>query len=124
MGMETTIPAVIQTMLVQLGGRQIFAMAFAGSAYGCENDRPPGHGVAGLTLRVAPALVKHARGKATHVVVQLEADDTYTVKTLRARGANVTDLDEVAMVYGDQLRTVVESLTGLTLSLGTMGRAS
>lgn len=120
--METnSIPAVIQAMIAQLGGRKIFAMAFTGSVYGCEAARPAGTGVASLTLKIAPALVRSVKGKATHVVVQLEADDTYTVKSIRVRGADFRAVDELALVYGDQLRSVVESITGLTLTLGTFG---
>lgn len=112
-----SIPAVIAIMLRQLGGQRIFLMAFEGSVYGCENDRPPGAGVAGLTLRIARPLVRSVRGKATHVIVQLESDDTYTVKTMRVRGLNVTTLETLKMVYGDKLRSVVEYATGLTLAL-------
>jgi hypothetical protein len=113
-------PATIQNMIAQLGGARIFAMAFTGSMY--DGDRK-------LTLKIAKPLVKHATGKATHVMVELEENDTYTIKAVRAvnsrsKGYSVDDIKSVSMVYGDQLRTVVEGMIGLQLTLGTMGRAS
>lgn len=44
------------------------------------------------------------------ITIQLEADDTYTV---RAIGANLRIKGECFGVYADQLHTVLESLTGL-----------
>jgi len=115
------VPSVVQTMIDQLGGRRIFAMAFASCVYDTVDitaDRPVDQGVAGLSLRIAPALVKNVKGRATHVVVTLGHNDLYTVKAIRCRAGVQTVTAEFDMVYGDQLRTVTESATGLTLTLG------
>lgn len=119
--MANEIPQRIATTLEQLGGRAIFAMAFKSCTY---SD-------AEVTLKIAPALVCCVPGKADHVTVRLEADDTYTVLVLRAvklnrRTFEYTDTVTVAereQVYAEDLRQVVESLTGLRLTLGTMGRS-
>lgn len=99
----------------QLGGQQIFAMAFASATTGPNS----------LMLKIAPALVKGTTGKATHVQVKLETDDTYTVTAIRCarRGLEISNVAEQPLVYADNLRSVVESMTGLRLTLGTMGRS-
>lgn len=130
-------PAVIQDMINQLGGRRIFAMAFKSCVYSVAGDdedaqRPGGlPGAAGLSLEIARELRKTAKG-ATKVIVTLEWDDTYTVKLWKAPTAMQAQrgehegkyLDEVRGVYADTLRETVERMTGLLLSLGTMGARS
>lgn len=122
------IPAVIQTIIDQLGGRRIFAMAFSGSVYSVNTDeemqRPPSAGPAGIALEIARPLRKAARG-ATKIIVNLEHDDTYTVKLWKAptqmecqRGEfEGRYLDEQRLVYADSLRQTVEAMTGLRLAL-------
>jgi hypothetical protein len=101
-----------QIILNQLGGNRIFAMAFQAPALTTENS---------VTLRVAPALRRLTREKPTHVVVRLEANDTYTVEVHRAekptsrRDSEVISYQE--MVYADNLKQHVEAATGLRLSL-------
>lgn len=59
-----------------------------------------------------------AKARASHVTVTLDADDTYTVETLRCSvkiGRKV--LESVSGVYFDTLRTVIEAQTGFYLSL-------
>lgn len=109
---------IAETITAQLGGRAIFAMAFVGSSYGWAND-----GVS-VVYKIAPALVRHSKTRATHVTVQYQPDDTYTVWLTRNTKRECTRLTFLSMVYGDQLRQVVEDLTGFRLALGTMGRAS
>lgn len=101
---------VADTILAQLGGARVFAMAFdAGrSSYGANV----------ITLRIATGL--KATGRATHVVIRLEAGDTYTVETHRIpRSARVAPevLYYQEGVYADSLRMIVEDQTGLRLSL-------
>lgn len=110
------IPGRIRTIIAQLGGAQIFAMAFTGSTYDVRNCPT-------LTLKIAPALVRMVPTKATHVVVRLETSDTYTVLLVREgklRGGKYTPPKTVATrddVYGDCLRRVVEDATGLRMGL-------
>ena len=59
------------------------------------------------------------------VKITLDPSDTYTVETLRIRGASVVTVAEASMVYVDSLQNVVESQTGFYLTLGnlTTGKA-
>jgi len=125
--MSTTIPATITTIITQLGGPRIFAIAFASSVY----DAAPADGVASVTFHIAKPLVKSVRGKATHVTVTLESNDTYTVVAQRVptarqmlAGQDVTETGRMERVHADVLRTTVEGMTGLALTLGTMAAAS
>jgi len=126
--MSNEIPDVIRTIIDQLGGQRIFAMAFAGCVYSVNNDgetmRPPSAGVAGVALEIARPLRKAARG-ASKVIVNLEEDDTYTVKLWKAPTQMECQLGRfegkylelVANVYADNLRAVVETMTGLRMTL-------
>lgn len=91
----------------QLGGNGIFSFAFAGAVVGPDS----------LTLKIAPALVKGTKGKATHVVVKLDASDTYRVEVLKVtrRGLNVETMSALDMVHDTELRAVVEGMTGLRM---------
>lgn len=108
---NTTIPTEITTIVDQLGGARIFAMAFARVVYGMA-PAPE------ATFHVAKPLVRGTKGKATHVIVTL-TDDRYDVRAVRVapRSCDVVTVEEVAGVYGDQLRATVEAMTGLALSL-------
>lgn len=96
----------------QLGGRRIFAMAFDAKRSTCSDTQ--------LQLRIAAALVKGIKDKPTHVRITLDASDTYTVELLRVnrRTWDVAMLRTVSGVYADSLRSLVESMTGLRLTLG------
>jgi hypothetical protein len=62
---------------------------------------------------------KNANG-VNRISVTLDWDDTYTVKFLRQSGApmfTVRTVSEVSMVHAEDLRRVLESGTGLYLSL-------
>lgn len=108
---------VAETIIAQLGGRKIFAMAFD-ARRSLSNE-------SGVTLPIARALVRSAKGRATHVTIKLNAFDTYDVETMRyprlAVEGEVVGYTEG--VHADSLRAVVEEHTGLKLSLGTMGGA-
>lgn len=128
-------PAVIQDMITQLGGQRIFAMAFSSCVYsvaGADPFPPSSAGAAGLSLEIARPLRKMTTGKATKVLVTLEHDDTYTVKLWKAPTAAQCARGEFEgvylaterMVYADTLRATVERMTGLMLTLGTMGARS
>ena len=108
------LPTVISTIIEQLGGRRIFAMAFTGSSYWLDSPGGPK-----LSLKIAPALVRGVPGKATHVDVVLDASDLYTVSLSRVwkRHPGGETLTAVGDVYCDRLKGVVEEMTGLALSL-------
>lgn len=53
----------------------------------------------------------------SHVTITLQPDDTYTVVFHRVRGASVKVVSEQDDVYADCLHRVIESGTGLYLSL-------
>jgi hypothetical protein len=59
---------------------------------------------------------RNAKG-VTHVTVTLDPTDTYTVKFDRVRKYVAKPVAEVEGVYVDSLRSVIESNTGLYLSL-------
>lgn len=108
----------IETTIAQLGGRRIFVMAF--------DARGTRHNENTLTLAIARSLVRGVPGKATHVHIVLGSNDTYEVSLVRyprnsVIGATVAKYEGV---YCDSLRAVVESMTGLRMTLGTMGARS
>lgn len=99
-----------KAVIAQLGGQKIFAMAFSRAVYG-ESE---------VTFHVAPCL--KANDKISHVRVSLLPSDTYRVEFLYVpkRGArkwDVTTVDDVSEVFADSLIGIVESRTGLRLSL-------
>lgn len=121
--MPNEIPTVIADMIAQLGGAQIFRMAFASSTYTAGVENAP-H-AACLVLKIAPALVRESRSKATHVIVELGWDDVYTVKLVKQGKMNrktyqipdPVELANVPMVYADTLRATVERETGFLMRL-------
>jgi len=125
--MKNEIPAVIQTIVDQLGGPRVFAMAFDSMVYDTVDmttDRPESSGVAGASFSIARGLRRGTVGRATRVIVNLMPDDTYTVITWRAptlresmRGEFGEEVGRTSCVYADQLRAVVESATGLRMTL-------
>jgi len=129
--MSTDIPDVIRTIVDQLGGARIFAMAFRGMVYDTSEltpDRPASAGVAGATFAIARALVPSVPGRGTHVVIRLMVDDTYAVTLHRApttsqsmRGQSGRDVSAIEGVHAGELRGAVESMTSLALTLGTLG---
>ncbi len=105
---------VHETIISQLGGKKIFAMAFSKAVYSTD----------WLLLVLARGLQNHKGPgkKITHVRVTLEPTDTYKVEFLYvpsrgARSGMETVLRSVDDVYADSLKTLVERETGLYLSL-------
>lgn len=94
---------VSETILAQLGGNKFLVMTGARSLTTDGNN-----------LRMK--LPRNA-SKVNMVNVTLEANDTYTVTFLKYRGLTLEVLAEVDTVYGDQLRAIFESHTGLKVSL-------
>lgn len=52
-----------------------------------------------------------------HILISLDADDTYTVTAHSIRGITITKKGEYSGVYCDQLNSVIESLTGMYTNL-------
>lgn len=101
-----------QTTIQQLGGGEIFAMAFD------RRHVVVNQAAQSVTLKVVHALVRGTAHKATHVVITLDPSDTYSVKLVRvSRSYEITDCAELSDVCGDQLKSTMESMTGLRLSL-------
>lgn len=98
---------VADTILEQLGGSRVFAMAFdaARSSYGPNM----------IQLKIARGL--RAKERATHVIIRLEADDRYTVEVHRITKAVGMLTAYTEGVYADQLRSLIEEHTGLRLAL-------
>ena len=111
--METnnTPASVTDTIIAQLGGARIFAMAFDARRSMAREDS--------ITLRIAASLVKSTKGRATHVRVTLDASDTYKVEALQVGKLDAigTTVAEFEGVYADMLKSIVEGMTGLYLSL-------
>lgn len=62
--------------------------------------------------------------KVTHIAIDLDASDTYTVTFIRqpsvrawAKGAEIKTLGEFEMVYAESLHELLESNTGLATRL-------
>jgi hypothetical protein len=101
------------TVTAQLGGQKIFAMAFERCVYS----------TLAATYHVARGLKAH--GRIRWVRVTLTPADTYTVEFLawNARAGQVKTVAEFSDVYAYALRDLVESQTGLRMTLGTLDRA-
>lgn len=91
----------------QLGGNRIFAMAFEAKRSVIAPTE--------LRLRIAAGLTRSVG--ATHVIIAIDGDDTYTVSLVKVRKFECTTTKSMEMVYGDQLRATVESMTGLRMGL-------
>ena len=103
--MTTTNLTIPETTLQQLGGAaRLKAMIGAKMFVGDERT---------LQFRFAAP----ATNKANCLRITLDPTDTYTVEFWRCRGLAQDKVDEVGLVYGDSLRGLIESKTGLRLSL-------
>lgn len=91
-----------QTIAQQLGN-QAFAMMGAKNLVALED---------GLQFRIG----SNAK-RVTNIVIKLAADDTYTVEFWNIRGTSMRKLSEDVGVYVDALHTVIETATGLYLTL-------
>ncbi len=93
---------IASTIQAQIGHRAFFMM---GAKDLVADERS-------LQFRIMPNAAK-----ITHVVVELAADDTYTVTFSARRGISYREIKVDSFVYVDQLHSVIESNTGLYLSL-------
>lgn len=102
-----TMTPVAATIVAQMGGPKIFAMAFKRAV--CDENS--------ITFEVAPGLKRGA--KCTHVRVTLMPSDTYRVEFLKVGKFDVTPVKFGVYddVYCDTLKSLVEEKTGLYLSL-------
>lgn len=93
-----------QTILAQLGGNRFCAMTGANSMFGDENA---------LQFKIG----RGAINKANTVRVELDDNDTYTVKFYSVRGMNARQISEHSMVYADSLRSLFSEQTGMATHL-------
>ncbi len=103
--MTNTDTQIAQTIATQIGRSALF-MIGARNLVASENA---------LTLKLG-----RNEKSVTHLRFTLDPTDTYTVEAIRVGRApnfKITDLENVSGVYFDQLRTAIESLTGLATSL-------
>jgi len=96
---------VATTILEQLGGAgRLSAMLGAHSFVGGDDCL-----VFQFKARAARSI--------NRVMVKLDPSDTYSVSFYKGRGVNVAKVSECSDVYVDALRSTIESITGLHLSL-------
>lgn len=94
---------VAQTIADQIGRRALFMM-------GAKNL------VGDATENSLRFQISDCR-EISHIIVKLEVADTYTVTFIKTRGINFKTVATVEDVYADNLHAVIESQTGLRLSL-------
>lgn len=105
MALSGTDMTVANTIREQIGNR-VFMMLGAKNLMGDEKS---------LTFQIG----RNAQG-VTHIRVQLDPSDTYTmqfIKIGRAPGYKKTIVAEASDIYADNLRRVIESKTGMYTSL-------
>ena len=102
-------PQIAATILQQLGGRLFIMMT------GAKNLLDSGRG---LQFKVG----ENAKG-ITHVRIDLDPSDTYSLKFYRItkRGLNVEIKAEMEMIYADQLKDFFEQETGLYVTMHARG---
>ncbi len=97
-----TASTVAQTIADQIG-RRAFVMIGAKNILDCNG-------------RLSFQIMKN-RMSVTHVIVRLDADDTYSIEFGWYRGTQRKVRSTAEGIYADQLRAAIESGTGLVLSL-------
>ena len=60
--------------------------------------------------------------KVTHIKIELNVMDTYTMTFFNIRGTNFKTVNKMEGVYCDMIHKAIEDNTGMCTSLGTMGR--
>ena len=93
-----------EEVLQQLGGRRFIAMT--GAKNFVKNDKEKS-----ITFKIPKA-----KDGITHVMITLNASDTYTVNFLSIRGNNIKQ-KPIKGVYNDQLQSIFTQYTGLYTSL-------
>ena len=100
---------IAETIALQLGGlRRLGVMVDLKFAEVVPN---------GLAFRFKARAAK----RINHIAIKLEPSDTYTVEFWSVRAGACRKVSEYSDVYADSLRRIIESETGLYLSLGTLG---
>lgn len=95
---------VANTIFSQLGGRRFVVMTGA-AATGLKNK---------LSVKLKRG---SSRNKATHMVVSLNARDTYDVEFIKVHGTKTTEISKHEDIYADMLVELFERETGLYTSL-------
>jgi hypothetical protein len=98
---------VAATIAEQLGGRKMQVMV------GCKEFHWFKQARGGLEMRFS---ARNPRG-INHVIVTLEASDTYKVEFWSVRVPNAKKIEEFSDVYASDLRRLFESTTGLATHL-------
>lgn len=93
---------IASTIYEQIGGGEFTAMTGAKNFVAVER---------GLAWRMIPRTAKGVK----FIKIQLQDDDTYTLTFIRQKNVG-GDLSQ-DMVHWDQLRTIIERVTGLDTSL-------
>ena len=94
---------VAETIVEQLGGRMFRIITGSKNFVGTST---------GVTFKVG-----RNRGNISHVKVELDPSDTYTVQFIRVRAGKVKVVSEFNDVYFDTLRSLFTMETGLATSL-------
>lgn len=96
---------VANTILQQLGGAVILRVLIGAHSFTGGKDR--------LTFKIKAKANQGIRA----INIILTPADTYTVEFYRIKGIEVKKVEMVEDVYCDELRSVIERVTGLYLSL-------
>ena len=97
---------VVDTILAQLGGNKFFVMTGA---------TPLSHTDRALEFKINGRHPQH--GMINRLRVELAGDDTYTVTVYRFRKLDYRQIDRKPGVFVESLRSTIETLTGLFVSL-------
>lgn len=97
---------VAKTILAQLGGAGFVAMTGAKHFVGSDN---------GLSFRIG----RNDRG-VTHVRIELDPSDTYTMTFSRVHGKRVTQKAQHSDVYADDLQRLFTDATGMVTRMPTI----
>lgn len=114
----SSIPEQIIAIYNQVGGNRAMAMAFSAWSYSSKDTS--------ATFTIAPALRRSIPDGVTHVRVTLDPSDTYRVEFLQVSRAWPAGRERYALagVHAAELRPLVETQTGLRLTLGAIARVS
>lgn len=93
--------SIAKTILQQLGGGKFIVMTGAKNFIFGENS---------LIFRLPS---NFARDGINAIKITLDASDTYTMRYMKIRGANLKEMGEESFLYCDQLQTAFKARTGL-----------
>lgn len=109
----TEAKQIAQTIGAQLGG--LGRVASMIGAYNFAHDAK-----GSLSFRFKAKSIKVNGKSPNYIKITLDVSDTYTVEFGRIRGFDYTVVQTDSDVYCDQLRPLIETTTGLYLSMGRM----